>query len=198
MDFPENFPHLWVGLGNPGGAYTHTRHNIGYRVVDFLAGKFITTGKKKLKTGELWEVRARQVKITLFKPALYMNRSGEAVSRLLGGKGGSGDSMVVVHDDLDLEFGRIKIKWKGGDAGHKGIRSLMDRLQTSSFFRIKIGVGRPPEGVDPADYVLTPFNREEEAALGDVLEKIGEGVDLWLAAGGLSRSWPPVRAFRCR
>jgi len=183
LDLPENFPHLWVGLGNPGDTYTRTRHNIGYRAIDFLAGKFVITGKKKLKAGELLEVRARQVKISMFKPALYMNRSGEAVSQLFSGKGGAWESMVVIHDDLDLELGRVKIKWKGGDAGHKGIRSLIDKLQTSSFFRIRIGVGRPPEGVDPADYVLSPFNREEEASLDDVLEEIREGVNLWLARG---------------
>jgi len=183
LDIPENFPSLWVGLGNPGRVYARTRHNIGYRVIDFLADKFTITGKKKLKTGELWEVRTRRVKVDMFKPALYMNRSGEAVSRLFSGKGGVWESMVVIHDDLDLEFGRVKIKWKGGDAGHKGIRSLIDKLQTNSFFRIRIGVGRPPEGVDPADYVLSPFDREEEASLDNVLEKIGDGVELWLARG---------------
>ena len=122
-------------------------------------------------------------RILLVKPVTFMNLSGKAAKRILDKKGASPESLIVFHDDMDLEFGRTKLKWKGGDAGHRGIRSIITYLQTDTFFRVRIGIGRPPEGVEATEYVLSDFTPDEEKKLTQTLTRIAEGMVKWAESG---------------
>lgn len=163
-----------VGLGNPGAKYDGTRHNIGFAVVDALAAKCRAKVSKRACKALVGTCRAAGEEVRLAKPQTFMNLSGESVAGLLReAKAGLSD-LVVIHDDLDLPLGRIRIRKSGGDGGHNGVSSVMAELGTGAFVRVKVGIGRPPEGVDPAEYVLTVFGRDEiEAAR----EAAGRAVD---------------------
>lgn len=165
-----------VGLGNPGKEYYGTRHNIGFRVVDRLAeeGK-IAVRKREASclagTGVLFGEE-----VVLAKPRTFMNESGHAAQALLHRAGVSVHDLIVVHDDLDLELGRLRIKTKGGHGGHRGILSIMEHLGTDRFVRLKIGIGRPGER-GATDHVLTPFRREEAPAIEECLERVSHAVE---------------------
>ncbi|MEX0974561.1 MAG: aminoacyl-tRNA hydrolase [Bacillota bacterium] len=152
-----------VGLGNPGRKYANTRHNVGYMALRELAGRlrisFSEHGFSEVAKGE----------ILLVKPLTYMNASGQAVSEVARDYGVSPADILVIHDDMDLPFGKIRIRRKGSSGGHKGIESIAAHLGTTEFPRIKIGVGRPPEGVDPVDFVLEPFSKRDAQTLEDVI-----------------------------
>jgi PTH1 family peptidyl-tRNA hydrolase len=161
---------LIVGLGNPGKEYEHTRHNVGFMIVDEIAKHFsipvFETGND-LSTGSGYVMSCNAV---LAKPMAFMNRSGPPVLLLLDKLGLNVENMIVVHDDIDLDFGRIKIKKKGGHGGHRGIKSLMDALGTGEFTRIRMGIGRPEYGSDVIDHVLGRFSSEETAQLPRFIE----------------------------
>jgi len=176
---------LIVGLGNPGPAYAKTRHNVGFWVVDALAEErrlhFRRHGLSHRAPGSL----AGQ-DLTLAKPQTFMNRSGLAVGELLSDAGldavDPGD-LIVVHDDLDLDVGRIRFKARGGAGGHNGMLSIIDVLRTDRFARLKIGVGRPPIGMDPAEYVLHPVSGEDRALLNEGVERAVDALRCWISEG---------------
>ncbi len=174
---------MWLGLGNPGKKYRGTRHNIGMAMIDFFLERLGGSSLGKARLGEMWETTVHGKKVVLAKPKTYMNLSGRAARWALQETGVSPDAMVVFHDDMDVDVGRIKLKWKGGDAGHKGIRSIMETLQTDAFFRVRIGIGRPPEGLEAAEYVLSSFEQEERKAVGEAMARVAEGLEIWADMG---------------
>jgi PTH1 family peptidyl-tRNA hydrolase len=154
---------LVVGLGNPGREYERTRHNVGWLVVDELARRLEGRWREKF-SGRLAEVRVDGLRLALLKPETFMNDSGRSVAAAARFFKIEPESLLVVHDDVDLEAGRLQARSGGGLAGHNGLRSLAQALGTRDFLRLRIGVGRPGRG-DPrsvADYVLAPFTTEED------------------------------------
>jgi peptidyl-tRNA hydrolase, PTH1 family len=155
---------LVVGLGNPGREYERTRHNAGWLVLDELARRLDGSWRSKF-SGRLAEVRPDGLRLALLKPETFMNDSGRSVGAAARFFKVEPDSLLIVHDDVDLEPGRLQARAGGGLAGHNGLRSLAQTLGTQEFLRLRIGVGRPGRG-DPrsvADYVLSPFEADEDA-----------------------------------
>ncbi len=174
---------LVAGLGNPGGDYRLTRHNVGFMVVDRLCRVHrITLDQKRFAclfgTGDVAGKPA-----AFAQPQAYMNRSGPPVLRLMSYYGISSRNLLIIHDDIDIPFGRIKIKEKGGHGGHNGVRSLMDALGTGEFPRVRLGVGRPEHGGDVVRHVLEPFSADEDALLDDFLDRAAEAVVTVLSHG---------------
>lgn len=146
---------LIVGLGNPGEEYEHTRHNAGFDTVDKIASE-IGVRYWKNECGALTGKGAyRDIDVVLAKPQSYMNTSGGPVKQLMNAYGVSPDHLVVIHDELDIDPGTIRVKFGGGHAGHNGLRSICDKLGTRDWFRVRCGIGRPPGRMPVADYVLS-------------------------------------------
>jgi peptidyl-tRNA hydrolase, PTH1 family len=160
---------LLCGLGNKGGGYAHTRHNAGYLVVDRFSEKHRIPVNKKLCGCRV----GMSNDIILAKPDTFMNLSGKPVSSLINEMGLSLEDILVVHDDLDMEFGKIKIKWNGRDGGHKGVRSIADAVRSGSFYRMKIGIGRDPF-MASEDYVLSKFSGDDLDILTDAMDRAVE------------------------
>lgn len=175
---------LIVGLGNPGAQYGDTRHNVGFMVIDRLSNQLdipLRSRSMKAMWGKgVWEGKG----VVLAKPQTFMNLSGESVVRLASHFLVEGEQIVVIHDDLDLDLGRIKIQEKGGDAGHKGIRSIIDHLKRRDFIRLRLGIGRK-EGRrgGEREYVLTTFCEEEQRVVAEQIERAGEAVRTILVDG---------------
>lgn len=174
---------LIVGLGNPGTKYEPTRHNVGFLVVDRIAARQAISIRKRICSALTGEWTRDGEKTFLAKPQTYMNRSGVAVRNLLQSYHGSTDDLIVVYDDIDLPFGRIRIRPQGSAGGHRGLASIIDSLAGAPFPRIRVGIGRPPEGVDPADYVLEPFDADQSDQLGELVERASEAVLVVLQQG---------------
>jgi PTH1 family peptidyl-tRNA hydrolase len=175
---------LIVGLGNPGRKYEKTRHNVGFRVVEALASEQGITFSEKKETYFLGRLSINHEPLWVAMPRTFMNQSGIAVKQLLDKTGVDPSQMIVVHDDIDLALGRIQIKTKGGHGGHKGILSILSTLKTDHFYRLRVGVGRPPQGLDPADYVLQPFEGHAEHSLLDkVIQNTTEALRCLVAEG---------------
>lgn len=172
---PPNNPRVIVGLGNPGVEYAATRHNVGQRVVAHAAAEWSIplhlNGLTQRGTG-----RIHGHPVTLALPVTFMNVSGEAVEELVTAHDVQARDVIVVHDDLDLPIGCLRIRPGGGTGGHKGLRSIMMALGTEAFVRLKIGIGRPAPEVDPADFVLAPFTPSELEELQPVLTQAVEGL----------------------
>lgn len=146
---------LIVGLGNPGEEYEHTRHNAGFDTVDKIAAE-IGVRYWKNECGALTGKGAyHDIDVVLAKPQSYMNTSGGPVKQLMNAYGVSPDHLVVIHDELDIDPGTIRVKFGGGHAGHNGLRSICDKLGTRDWFRVRCGIGRPPGRMPVADYVLS-------------------------------------------
>lgn len=160
---------LVVGLGNPGPRYAATRHNIGFLVVERLADEFRVSLKKQGHQGVYGVGSIRGQQTTLLLPQTFMNRSGVSVGSACRSLGVAPGDLIVVHDDIDLPFGVVKIRSGGGHGGHNGIRSIQEVLGVGDFVRVKIGVGRPPAGGDVAGYVLNPFAAAEKKVLDSLL-----------------------------
>ena len=167
---------LVVGLGNPGREHERDRHNVGWMAVDELARR--TDGRWRAKfSGQLAEVRLNGLRLALLKPETFMNDSGRSVAAATRFFKVEPDSLLVVHDDVDLEPGRLQARAGGGLAGHNGLRSLAQALGTQDFLRLRIGVGRPGRG-DPrsvADYVLSPFELGED--VGALVSQAADAVE---------------------
>lgn len=167
---------LVVGLGNPGDYYRLTRHNIGFLIVEkvvkehnlqFSQNKFRSTIAEGVIGGQ---------QVVIVKPLTYMNLCGDVAKKLLTYFGVDPEAMIIVHDDLDMEFGKIKIKEKGGHGGHNGIRSIVTAIGTKDFLRLKVGIGRPTNNRSVTDYVLSSFDPLQSAFLPDVLHLAAKAV----------------------
>ena len=176
---------LIAGLGNPGAKYARDRHNVGWMVVDELARRGDATFKSKFK-GRLSEMRMGDSRIALLEPETYMNESGRSISAAARYFKVASQDVLVVHDDVDLDTGRLQARLGGGLAGHNGLRSIAQALGTPDFLRLRIGVGRPGRGDprDVADYVLAPFEAHEDrdsivARAADAIETlVAEGLEV--------------------
>jgi len=172
-----------IGLGNPGPKYEKTRHNVGFRVVERLAKRWKSQISRRAHRSLIGEGCWERETIFLVQPQTYMNRSGAAVVRLRDFYHLSSPDFIVVHDDLDLAVGRIRVKENGGAGGHRGIESIIVGLDAEDFFRIRVGIGRPPAGEDPVDFVLHPFTLAEEESIFPAVERAVEAVEVLLAEG---------------
>ena len=160
-----------VGLGNPGSKYDGTRHNVGFLVIDRVAQQQEIV-VDRLECDALTGVgKTSETPLVLAKPQTFMNRSGVAVAALLREYGASLADLVVIYDDLDLPLGRIRIRSNGSAGGHRGISSIIEHLGAASFCRIRLGIGRPPQGVNAVDFVLAPFGQAENGAMYDVITR---------------------------
>lgn len=171
-----------VGLGNPGRRYHRSRHNIGFDVVDTLARRHGISIQRKEASAVYGVGRIGQRSVLLGKPQTYMNVSGEAVSLLVRRYSQAGEQLLVVHDDIDLPLGRIQCKRQGGDAGHRGIRSIIQCLQSGAFLRLRLGIGRPEHKEEVIDYVLSPFTAEEAEARCALITQAVTWIERFLAA----------------
>lgn len=175
---------LIVGLGNRGTDYSAHRHNVGFQVVETLARTHgLAFSRRKRAKARVAEGQVGGERVILAKPQTYMNQSGQAVSRLTRTYGFRPNHILVVFDDLDLPFGRLRLRPEGGSGGHKGMRSIIDALGTQGFPRLRVGIDRPPGQLDPADYVLQPFSEDEERSLPQVLEAASSAIESWLSDG---------------
>jgi len=171
------------GLGNPGTGYEKTRHNIGRMAVASWAAKAgikIAGRRFEARTG-VGEIDGLQVITAL--PQTYMNLSGRSVARVASYYRLDPVDIVVVYDDMDLEVGRIRIRPRGSDGGHRGIRSIIEELGSPEFTRLRIGIGRPPEDDDTVDFVLTPFSAKEREVIDETIERAREALTVILTDG---------------
>lgn len=168
-----------VGLGNPGARYAATRHNVGFAVVDLLARSRGVSLARRKHDALCAEVAIDGCDVVLIEPQTYMNRSGTAVAAFVQETGVQPTEMLVVHDDLDLALGRIKLKRGGGTAGHRGLESIVEHLGTRDFDRLRIGIGRPAAGAEVVDFVLEPFSDEERKLIDERLEAAVDAVTAW-------------------
>lgn len=181
----ENKDCLIVGLGNPGAEYQATRHNVGFMVADELARRWKAPVKQEKWQAQYVALSIAKQKVHLLKPLTYMNRSGRAVGQFYRFYKMTPDQLLVIHDDLDMAPGRIKLVQGGGAGGHNGIKSLVETLGTPSFYRLKIGIGRPGNGLIHADFpvdkfVLGNFTDEELLLLHSRYAALAEGIVLFL------------------
>lgn len=177
-------PLLVVGLGNPGPVYAKTRHNVGFMVADLLAGRMGSAFKVHKKSGaEVTTGRLGDRSVVLAKPRTYMNESGRQVGPLAKFYSISPADIVVIHDELDIDFGRIRLKLGGGEGGHNGLRSVAAALGTKDFQRVRVGVGRPPGRQDAAAFVLDPFNSIERKEVPIICEQAADATELLLKIG---------------
>ena len=173
--------HLVVGLRNPGSKYEGTRHNIGFEVVARVverAGESLGKAPSRLRT-TIGQVGVGDNRVLYAVPNTFMNDSGTAVRAALGYYSLDVGSLLVIHDDIDLPFGRLRIQVAGGSGGHNGTRSLEKTLGTKEFSRLKFGVGRPPGSMDPSDFVLRDFTKAERPEVDLMIEDASDVVELW-------------------
>lgn len=176
---------LIVGLGNPGDRYRETRHNVGFRVLDELALRWRCDSWRKRFEAEAAEHRTESP-VLLLKPQTYMNRSGISVREAARFYKLPASDIVVIHDDLDLPAGRLRIRERGGAGGHRGIESLLAELGAGEFIRIKLGIGRPPEEWETADYVLARFTTEELPQIQKMILAAADAVEMILREGAVA------------
>jgi len=178
-------PALVVGLGNPGPDYAGTRHNVGFRVVELLAtraggGKF---SRHRKANADVLEGRLGERRVVLAKPRTYMNLSGGPVAGLLKYYSVPLEDLVVIHDELDLEFGVVRLKRGGGEGGHNGLRSVSSSVGSKDYLRVRLGISRPPGRQDPADYVLKRFSAVEGKELDFIVDLAADATEALLADG---------------
>ena len=174
---------LIAGLGNPGPAYTANRHNAGFMAADVLAARAGARFKAGKFRALAAEGRLAGQSVTIIKPLTFMNESGGPVTGVSGFYHLGPDRLVVIHDELDLPFGAVRLKLGGGDNGHNGLRSVTAHLGTREYYRVRIGIGRPPGRMDPAAYVLRDFSAAERKELPFLLDRAADAVEALLATG---------------
>jgi PTH1 family peptidyl-tRNA hydrolase len=179
----DNPPWLVLGLGNPGPQYAGNRHNAGFMVLDILAGRVGGKFKSHKSRGEVVETRLAGERAVLAKPRSYMNESGGPAASLRDFFKSPIERIVVVHDELDLGAGTLRLKQGGGDNGHNGLKSLRQSLGSGEFYRVRLGVGRPPGRQDPAEFVLRDFSASERKHLGVQLERAADAVEMLISDG---------------
>lgn len=174
--------HLVVGLGNPGARYARTRHNVGFLAIERLAQRWAVAVEKKLFGALSGDGQVAGHKALLAMPQQFMNVSGQATSSLMGFYKVPLANLLVIHDDMDLPFGRLRLRLGGGHGGHNGIRDIQ-RLLGNDFVRVRVGVGRPPAPMDPADFVLGTWSPSEASQLDPLLDTTADAVEAVLREG---------------
>ncbi|MDP9240691.1 MAG: aminoacyl-tRNA hydrolase [Actinomycetota bacterium] len=169
-----------MGLGNPGLSYAGNRHNVGFMVADLLAGRMGGRFKAHRGRADVVEGRLAGARVVLVKPKAYMNLSGGPVAALRDFFKVPAEQITVIHDELDLPYGALRLKLGGGDNGHNGLRSLRGALGTGDFHRVRFGIGRPPGRQDPADYVLHDFSTSERKGLPSHVDRAADAVEALL------------------
>lgn len=189
-------PLLVVGLGNPGPQYATTRHNLGFLVADVLADRIGGGFKVHKKSGaEVTTGRLGGKSVVLAKPRTYMNESGRQVGPLAKFYSVAPADVILLHDELDIDFGRIRLKFGGGIAGHNGLRSVSAALGTNDFQRVRLGIGKPPGRQSGASFVLETFNSRERPELGLLCEQAADATELMIEVGvepaqNVVHAWP--------
>lgn len=175
---------MWViaGIGNPGKRYSRTRHNIGFMVLDEVAHRHTIDLKDKKEVYKIGKGFIEGNDILLIEPLLYMNMSGPVIKKILMKFNIQPEHLLVIHDDLDMDIGKLKIKKTGSSGGHKGIESIIQSIDSRNFIRLKIGIGRE-EGVSAEDYVLSKFKRHEIAVIKDTIKKAADAVHCIVSEG---------------
>lgn len=176
-------PWLVVGLGNPGPRYAGNRHNVGFRVLDLLAERGGARLRRHRSRAHAAEARIAGQRAVLAEPTTYMNESGGAVAGLRGFYRVSLDRLIVVHDELDLPYGLLRLKRGGGDNGHNGLRSIRKSLGSGEYLRVRFGVGRPPGRMDVIDYVLRDFSAAERRDLPYLVDRAADAVEALMIDG---------------
>ncbi len=175
---------LIVGLGNPGERYARTRHNIGFEALDVLARRHGLEFRGRRANSLIAEGSIAGQRVALAKPQTFMNLSGQAVSALRNWyKIDPARELLVIYDDLDLPFAKLRLRERGSAGTHNGMRSIVQQLGNGEFPRLRVGIGQPPGKMDPAAYVLSRFSREEEEALPALLDTIADAVEVVLREG---------------
>lgn len=177
-------PLLVVGLGNPGPTYAQTRHNLGFMVADRLATRLGSNFKVHKKSGaDVATGRLAGRSVVLAKPRCFMNESGRQVGPLAKFYSAPPADVIVIHDELDIEFGQIRLKVGGGEGGHNGLRSIANAFGSKDFYRVRIGIGRPPGRKDPAAFVLENFSATELPEVPTVCEQAADACELLIELG---------------
>ncbi|MDG4773027.1 aminoacyl-tRNA hydrolase [Solwaraspora sp. WMMD792] len=182
----ETAPWLVVGLGNPGREYARNRHNVGFMVADLLAGRLgVRLSRHRRATAESGEGRLGLggPKLVLAKPLTFMNLSGGPVAALAKFYKVPVEQIVTVHDELDIDYGRLRVKQGGGEGGHNGLRSMSRSLGSKEYLRVRFGIGRPPGRQDPADYVLSDFSTTERKELDFLVDRAADLVEAVVVRG---------------
>jgi peptidyl-tRNA hydrolase, PTH1 family len=179
----DTSPTLVVGLGNPGPRYVGNRHNVGFLVADELADRMGGKFKAHRSVADILEGRLAGHRVALVKPRTFMNVSGGPVAGAVKYFKVSVDRLVVVHDELDLPYGAIRLKLGGGENGHNGLRSITKSLGTRDYHRVRFGIGRPPGRMDPADFVLRDFSATERRELAFTIDRCADAVEALVSMG---------------
>jgi PTH1 family peptidyl-tRNA hydrolase len=185
----DNDVWLVVGLGNPGPTYANTRHNVGYLVTDELARRMGSSfrahksGRAEVVEGRLAPPGAPAPRVVLARPRSYMNEVGGPVKALATFYKVQPDRVVAIHDELDIAFGTLRVKFGGGDNGHNGLRSMRSSLGTGDFYRVRAGIGRPPGRQDPADFVLSRYSSVERKELPFQVDRAADAVECLVEKG---------------
>jgi PTH1 family peptidyl-tRNA hydrolase len=167
-------PHLLIGLGNPGREYANTRHNFGFMLIDRLAVRLNARGMKVQSKAIVMDARYEEHKLILAKPQTYMNLSGQSVQGLAHFYKVPSANLMILSDDLDLPFGTIRIRASGGPGGQRGLSSILEKLGTKDIPRMRLGIGRPPGRMEPADYVLQNFPRDDTQYISEILDRAAD------------------------
>ena len=170
---------LIYGLGNPGKEYTFTRHNVGYMVLDLLGMSYGIQVKMRSKGMVFGKGIIQGIDVVLAKPTTYMNLSGDPLRSI----DLDPSDLIVVHDDMDIPLGEVRVKKGGGTGGHKGVKSIMDSIGTDEFVRVRCGIGRPEEAMDAVDYVLSPFSKDQMVILRKELDRASDAVEACIVHG---------------
>ncbi|MGI6084300.1 MAG: aminoacyl-tRNA hydrolase [Acetivibrionales bacterium] len=161
---------IFAGLGNMGSRYERTRHNVGFDTIDFLAAQYRINNFKSKHKSLIADGLIQGQKVFLVKPQTYMNNSGEAIREIIDYYKVPYENLVIIYDDADLDIGRLRIRAKGSPGTHNGMRSILSHIQTEDFPRIRIGIGKAPDQMDLADYVLSRFSDEERKLVNTAIE----------------------------
>ena len=171
---PPETTYLLIGLGNPGREYRDNRHNVGFMLIDRLAVRLDARGMKVQAKAIVTTAAYQERRLILAKPQTYMNLSGQSAQGLLNFYKVPMENMLIAHDDLDIPFGTLRIRPKGGPGGQGGMASTIEQLGTNGFARLRIGIGRPPGRMDPAAYVLQDFSKEDMKMLSAIIDRAAD------------------------
>ncbi|MFN2427359.1 MAG: aminoacyl-tRNA hydrolase [Candidatus Binatia bacterium] len=183
-----------VGLGNPGEEYRSTRHNVGFQIVDAVAARWNVDIRRMEFRALTAEGNIGRSMVLLMKPQTFMNASGRAVADALSTLGLPPERVLAIYDDLDLPVGRLRVRSGGGTGGHRGVASMIEHLGTGDFPRLRVGIGRPPEGTAVIDYVLSPFGPEQAEEAAGMILRAADAVECILREGVT----PAMQAFNGR